>query len=206
MMPRVKTKQAVVLVLMTFLWLAVNYHKGEETDKLIILRNRASYVKSMSRLYRDKTRVEWESLYESYETVNRCTNINFEVNQREFAICNVLKGGSLSWKQFFLYYNIPHTFLDDCQKTQTCPENLHRKIVQVRHPFERLLSTWRHIFKGGGWKLLEKRFVANPELANVLESEYQKITWKVFINNLLLNGTVEVPDITDYNAPWVWIR
>ena len=93
-MPRVKAKQAVVLVLMTFLWLAVNYYGGGETDKLIILRKRAAYVKS-----------------------NRCTNINFEVNQREFAICNVLKGGSLSWKQFFLYYNIPHTFLDDCQKT-----------------------------------------------------------------------------------------
>ena len=133
----------------------LNDAKDEKTDKLIILRKRASYVKSICKMYRDKTRVEWGSLYESDETVNRCTNINFEVNNREFAICNVLKGGSLSWKQFFLYYNIPHTFLNDCQKTQTCPDNFHKKIVQVRHPFEHLLSTWRHIFEGGGWKLLD---------------------------------------------------
>ena len=47
MMPRAKAKQAVVLVLMTFLWLAVKYYGGGETDKLIILRKRAAYVKSM---------------------------------------------------------------------------------------------------------------------------------------------------------------
>ena len=206
-MPRVTAKKVIITLLAGVTWLLC-YNTTDDTpgDMMSMARVRGEYLANKCRVYRVNTRSEWASLYRSKDSVNRCTNIHFAVNNKQFSICNVLKGGSLSWKQFFLYYHIPHTFLDDCKKTANCPNSVHSKIVQVRHPFERLLSTWRHIFKGGGWKLLEKRFLANPELANLLASEYGKITWEVFIRILVLKGSVEVPDITDYDAPWVWIR
>merc|ERR1712083_1165749 len=99
--------------------------------------------------------------------VNQCTNTFFTVNSRQFSICNVLKGGSLSWKEFFRYYDIPSKFLADCLKLGTCPKHVRSHLMQVRHPFDRLLSTWRHIFNSGGWRLLERQFVDNPQLASL---------------------------------------
>ena len=150
-------------------------------------------------------RTEREALFGN-TPINTCTNTFFTVNYREFAICNVLKGGSLSWKEFFLYYNLPSTFLQDCQRSSTCPTRLHGRLAQVRHPFERLLSSWRHIFHSGGCRLLESRFVEDPALAAEFEATYENITWPVFVRDLVLRTGGPVPDMQDYDTPGVWIR
>ena len=76
----------------------------------------------------------------------------------------------------------------------------------MRHPFDRLLSTWRHIFHSGGWRLLERQFVDNPELAKDFEAAYENITWPVFIRELVLKAQTPLPDLTSYDSPGVWIR
>ena len=76
----------------------------------------------------------------------------------------------------------------------------------MRHPFDRLLSTWRHIFHSGGWRLLERQFVDNPELAKDFEAAYENITWPVFVRELVLKAQTPLPDLTSYDSPGVWIR
>jgi len=138
--------------------------------------------------------------------VNPDTNSFFNINSRDFAICNVLKGGSLSWKEFFLYYKIRPLYLEQCQGTQSCPSGEHRRLVQVRHPFDRLLSTWRHIFQGGGWRLLETSVVKNPSLAQQFESVYENMSWPVFVRDMVLSVKDTVPAAGDLDAPGSWIR
>ena len=76
------------------------------------------------------TNPEYSSLFEGTD-VNQCTNTFFTVNSRQFSICNVLKGGSLSWKEFFRYYDIPSKFLADCLKLGTCPKHVRSHLMQV---------------------------------------------------------------------------
>ena len=155
--------------------------------------------------YRNNHRLEKVSLYKDTR-VNRCTNTFFSINSRDFSICNVLKGGSMSWKEFFLYYKIPSTFLADCQKTGSCPDIPDRRLMQVRHPFERILSTWRHIFHSGGWRLLETRFVSDPLVARQSQAEYENITWPQFVRHYVLRSNSSFEHMDDYDAPGVWIR
>ena len=81
------------------------------TDNIDQIMQRAKRVKEKCGIYRNEMRVEGQALHYTKDTINKCTNINFDVNEKDFSICNVLKGGSLSWKQFFLHYKIPFTFL-----------------------------------------------------------------------------------------------
>lgn len=76
----------------------------------------------------------------------------------------------------------------------------------MRHPFDRLLSTWRHIFHSGGWRLLERQFVDNPELAKDFEAAYENITWPLFVRELVLKPQTPLPDLSNYDSPGVWIR
>ena len=76
----------------------------------------------------------------------------------------------------------------------------------MRHPFDRLLSTWRHIFHSGGWRLLERQFVDNPELAKDFEAAYENITWPLFVRELVLKPQTPLPDLNSYDSPGVWIR
>ena len=45
-----------------------------------------------------------------------------------------------------------------------------------------------------------------PELADAAAAQYENISWPEFIRRLVLNGSVVVKDVSDFNAPWVWIR
>ena len=70
---------------------------------------------------------------------------------RQFFLCNVLKGGSTSWQVFLAENGIEKKFMADCPNNR-CSERPDLRLLQVRHPLERLLATYRHLFKNGGWK------------------------------------------------------
>ena len=126
------------LIGLSYLGLQIKLRKKEEmltearaTKVLTRFKERRERLTSVCDKYRaNDTRVEHSALFEGTK-VNQCTNNFFTVNGRDFSICNVLKGGSLSWKEFFRYYNIPSKFLDDCLKSGNCPQHVRRHLVQV---------------------------------------------------------------------------
>ena len=61
------------------------------------------------------------------------------------------------------------------------PSEIDFRIVQVRHPMERLLGTWRHLFNDGGWRSLE-----HPEFVNKYENSYSKIDFPNFVEEVVL--------------------
>ena len=112
----------------------------------------------------------------------------------------IFQGGSTSWSFFFGENNITRTYLADCAITNTCPTNLQLRLlqvsphcwcysphtkhpVQVRHPLERLLATWRHIFKNGGWKSLDSAQASDQAKAR-MEAEVEKFTWNYFVQEV----------------------
>ena len=122
-----------------YLGLQANLKKKEEVEGtaarvMTRFKERKERLGSVCESYRaNGTRLEYSALFEGTD-VNQCTNTFFTVNSREFSICNVLKGGSLSWKEFFRYYNIPSKFLADCLKLGTCPQHVRSHLMQVFSP------------------------------------------------------------------------
>ena len=121
---------------LSYLSLQANLEKKGEVEAtsarvMARFRERKERLGLVCESYRaNGTRLEYSALFEGTD-VNECTNTFFSVNSREFSICNVLKGGSLSWKEFFRYYNIPSTFLADCLKLGTCPQHVRSHLMQV---------------------------------------------------------------------------
>ena len=127
---------------------------------------RALKVRNICLTLNNEQFIERESLFHS-DSINKLTNMMFNINDKSFHLCNILKGGSLSWKTFFKVNKIHYDFLNNCFKSinDNCSDiNQFTRIIQVRHPFVRLLSAWRHIFEAEGWKNLEMRFVNNQQL------------------------------------------
>ena len=107
------------------------------------------------------------------QSVNLCTTRYLASDNKNHLLCNVLKGGSTSWQRFLDQNQIPTSLLAECVSRDghyTCPGQFHTRILQVRHPMERLLGTWRHVFKNGGWKLLEAAGAGGYVTARAIQS------------------------------------
>ena len=152
-----------------------------------------------------KTLVHWRGFRES-GNINGDTNMRFRLNQRNFQICSVLKGGSLSWKTFFEINRIPFNYIRNCQDENICGDDVEvTRLMQVRHPFERLLSAWRHIFQAEGWKNLEVIFINNNQRLKQEAPRYN-ISWQRFIQEIVIEDRLDIKDMNDYDAQWVWLR
>ena len=125
------------------------------------ISRRAAAVRRICDGYRGGARVEAAALRTSADLANPDTGVRFGLGGHVFKLCTVLKGGSLSWKTFFKVNNISHHFLSENVEAK---REFRTSLIQVRHPFTRLLSAWRHIFQAEGWRNLEVRFVNNPHL------------------------------------------
>ena len=156
------------------------------------IKQRAERVREICKRLNHEQFIEKEALFHA-DTINRLTNVIFKINDKNFHLCNILKGGSLSWKTFFKMNKIPHYFLSSCStnnNTDSCSEvDQFTRLIQVRHPFVRLLSAWRHIFEAEGWKNLEMRFVNNQQL---LEKGLKLIPNKTTYVNIFLSRIFQV--------------
>ena len=121
------------------------------------------------------------------------------MNKRNHFICNVLKGGSTSWDVFFQENNISNIKTFYCDYTGGdgggghCSDNPHLRILQVRHPFERLVSTYRHVFKAGGWKSLDQMYSANPRLEQLFTRFFNK-SWTEFVEEVVIQNSFPISE------------
>ena len=170
------------------------------------LDKRRSRLSEICRSLEDPMRVEHSSLFKKKIMNNHCTGTYFKVGGKHHFICNALKSGSTSWEMFFAENKINKTYIADC-KYKGCPEAPEIKIIQVRHPFERVISTYRHIFKNGGWKTIDRFW----EKDQVLNSYYQKLfskTFQEFVTDVIINNEFEISEefLDDVNHPGTWLK
>ena len=152
--------------------------------------------------------LEHSSFYYKEKRANPCTGTHFQLNERSHFICNVLKGGSTSWEMFFAENKIQNTKIADCSSDQSkCPSFPDVKIIQVRHPFERLLSTYRHVFKNGGWKSLDSSYLHDPALEQMFTKVFSK-SWPQFVEEIIINNELFIPEdsLRDVNFPGGWVK
>ena len=90
--------------------------------------------------------------------------------------------------------NIRTTRVVSClSDPENCPSKPELKIIQVRHPFERLLSTYRHVFKSGGWRTLEDGYMEDPQLEKLFVKVFSK-SWPQFVQDVIIENQFRLAD------------
>lgn len=206
------TNRVVVLLTVIALLCVKNYWGIQEEDEVLedykrVLDWRLARLKNVCKQHQHQMAAEHSSLYHRQEQINKCTTSYFTIQGKNHVICNVLKGGSTSWKMFFDQNRIRSKLLAEC-KPRECSETPALRIVQVRHPMERLLSTWRHLFKNGGWRSLDHTFRNFPSIQGQFESVYSNISWPFFVQELVLEDKFHKSEeeMEDIEGGGVWIK
>ena len=170
------------------------------------LEQRNKRLKEKCKILYDPTRVEYSSLYQKRVKDNVCTGTYFKVDDKHHFICNVLKAGSTSWEMFFAENKINSTFIAYCQD-KGCPTQTEMKIIQVRHPFERLVSSYRHIFKNGGWKTLDSFWSDDKKLEESYKNIFSK-SFQQFVDEILVRNQFYISEdhFDDHDWPGVWLK
>lgn len=168
-------------------------------------KGRKFQLDKMCDKYKDPFRIEHRALYKSYPPIHHFTYFN--LNGSSHMMCSILKGGSNSWKIFMQrvdsrvqetgssltsgeFDSSEHKKPKNDSKTisQSCWPSCADssiKIVQVRHPLERLLSAYRHVFERE--KTYEDEFMTVVSLKQVLGKKFKKLSWTKFVDMIINN-------------------
>ena len=168
--------------------------KANKIDHKARLRKRSERILKICEDFNNSMKLEHNAVYYKEKTANPCTGTYFRLKERSHFICNVLKGGSTSWEMFFKENKIPSTKIVDCDtEEENCSNSPEVKIIQVRHPFERLLSTYRHVFKNGGWKSLDASYVKEPNIEQFFIRFFSK-SWPDFVDEVIIQNQMDITE------------
>ena len=82
--------------------------------------------------------------------------------------------------------------MDPSPDLEKCPANPDLKIVQVRHPFERLLSAYRYIFKTEGWR--QDLDYLDDLQADELYGKLFSKSWPQFVEDIIIQNQFKASD------------
>ena len=160
--------------------------------------SRRSLLNDVCEKYKDPFRPENRALYHTHPPMNHFSF--FRYKSQSNMMCSILKGGSNSWTIFMqrvdeemrknpVASSEKVNSKDEPEKVkESCwPECAlaSTKIVQVRHPLERLLSAYRYVFERTS--TYEDQFVQVVSLKQVLGDKFDKLTWPQFVEMVIRN-------------------
>eukprot|EP00090_Calanus_glacialis_P030885 TRINITY_DN5029_c0_g1_i1.p1 TRINITY_DN5029_c0_g1~~TRINITY_DN5029_c0_g1_i1.p1 ORF type:complete len:377 (-),score=107.87 TRINITY_DN5029_c0_g1_i1:297-1427(-) len=160
--------------------------------------SRRSLLNDVCEKYKDPFRPENRALYHTHPPMNHFSF--FRYKSQSNMMCSILKGGSNSWTIFMqrvdeemrknpVASSEKVNSKDEPEKVkESCwPECAlaSTKIVQVRHPLERLLSAYRYVFERTS--TYEDQFVQVVSLKQVLGDKFNKLTWPQFVDMVIRN-------------------
>jgi len=159
---------------------------------------RKSLLDDVCDKYRDPFRPENRALYYTYPPMNHFSFFQYKGSSN--MMCSILKGGSNSWSIFMQRVdeemkkspvNVDEDMLskaDNEKVDETCWPKCalsSTKVVQVRHPLERLLSAYRYVFERSS--TYEDQFVQVVSLKQVLGDKFEKLSWVKFVDMIIKN-------------------
>jgi len=159
---------------------------------------RKSLLDDVCDKYKDPFRPENRALYYTYPPMNHFSFFQYKGSSN--MMCSILKGGSNSWSVFMQRVDeemrknpvkVDEDMLskDDTEKVdEACWPKCalsSTKVVQVRHPLERLLSAYRYVFERSS--TYEDQFVQVVSLKQVLGDKFEKLSWVKFVDMIIKN-------------------
>ena len=170
----------------------------EQMRDVSTFESRRSLLNDVCEKYKDPFRPENRALYHTHPPMNHFSF--FRYKSQSNMMCSILKGGSNSWTIFMqrvdeemrknpVASSEKVNSKDEPEKVkESCwPECAlaSTKIVQVRHPLERLLSAYRYVFERTS--TYEDQFVQVVSLKQVLGDKFNKLTWPKFVDMVIRN-------------------
>ena len=170
----------------------------EQMRDVSTFESRRSLLNDVCEKYKDPFRPENRALYHTHPPMNHFSF--FRYKSQSNMMCSILKGGSNSWTIFMqrvdeemrknpVASSEKVNSKDEPEKVkESCwPECAlaSTKIVQVRHPLERLLSAYRYVFERTS--TYEDQFVQVVSLKQVLGDKFNKLTWPQFVDMVIRN-------------------
>ena len=92
-----------------------------------------------------------------------------------------------------MFFYTFHKIVDCDTEEENCSNSPEVKIIQVRHPFERLLSTYRHVFKNGGWKSLDASYIKEPNIEQFFIRVFSK-SWPDFVDEIIIQNQLDISE------------
>ncbi|XP_023342939.1 uncharacterized protein LOC111712480 [Eurytemora carolleeae] len=138
----------------------------------------------------------------------------FVMYNASYLHCTLLKGGSNSWNKFMStiqnelnkkpIYTIDEKQIEFETITPECwPEcaDGSLKIIQVRHPLERLVSAYRYVFERDDTYSKNSEF--RLSIQEITGKQFRKISWPEFVEKIVLNNKMKMPDNGPSSGNWI---
>jgi len=130
---------------------------------------------------------EYNALFGSDTRATAYLQHYFDWKEKLYVINNPPKTGSTSWKHFLWNEDLEMT--EDCKVCKR--ENVAKVMLQVRHPLERLVSTYRHLIKEQAWRIGEWKYLMKNDSSSMKHFLlHNNISWTDFISKVVLNGSL----------------
>jgi len=182
--------------------------------------------------FSDKFRPEYKSIFQTKPPLNKFSF--FQNSGKSYIMCNILKGGSNSWKSFMdqlqkelqskaekqpsennQVLNSLDSMVGNMDSVTPVTESCWPKcaatsvnLIQVRHPLERLLSAWRYVFqREGSYK--DDSLVADS-LKDVLGRRDTRLEWTTFVQKVVIQNKMKTTNKEgaqkSQNEPDIWVK
>jgi len=185
------------------------YHllENDRARTLNTFRKRKQLIEETCNRYSDPFRVEQRGLHKTYPPLQHFSYFNFHGGKNHLT-CNLLKVGSNSWKIFtkslkqemekqgtpFVtgdFATMGHKITSNSSQeiiTDQCWPNCaasSENIIVVRHPLERILSAYRHVFeRNHGY---EDEYIIVPSMREFLGDKFKQMSWPQFVDMIIDN-------------------